>query len=106
MLGAEEPSRILGGARFGGRRGLESYAGDVVRYVVARAPCRVIITAPPVRFDVAAEAIPILPSAGDPTCRRSRHRVTDEEGPDRSRGRAAARIPVSATEPAAGCATL
>jgi APA family basic amino acid/polyamine antiporter len=55
VLGAEEPSRIRGGARFGGRRGLESYVGDVVRYVVARAPCRVIVTAPPVRSEAAGE---------------------------------------------------
>jgi APA family basic amino acid/polyamine antiporter len=47
VLGAESPSRIRGGARFGGRRALESYAGDIVRYVVARASCRVIVTAPP-----------------------------------------------------------
>ena len=48
MLGAEEPSRIRGGARLGGRGGpLESFVGDVVRYVVAKAPCRVIVTAPP-----------------------------------------------------------
>ena len=67
MLGAEKPSRIRGGARFGGRRGLESYAGDVVRYVVARAPCRVIVTAPPVRPDAAADGDsdpPVRPAAG------------------------------------------
>jgi APA family basic amino acid/polyamine antiporter len=55
VLGAEEPSRIRGGARFGGRRRLESYVGDVVRYVVARAPCRVIVTAPPERPASAAD---------------------------------------------------
>ena len=30
VLGAEEPSRILGGARLGGPGGAENYAGDVV----------------------------------------------------------------------------
>ena len=55
VLGAEKPSRIRGGARFGGRGGLESYAGDVVRYVVARAPCRVIVTAPPVHSEAAGD---------------------------------------------------
>jgi APA family basic amino acid/polyamine antiporter len=50
VLGAEEPSRIRGGARLGGRGGpLENFVGDVVRYVVAKAPCRVIVTAPPER---------------------------------------------------------
>jgi APA family basic amino acid/polyamine antiporter len=56
VLGAEEPSRIRGGARFGGRRELDSYVGDVVRYVVTRAPCRVIVTAPPVRLDSAVDS--------------------------------------------------
>jgi APA family basic amino acid/polyamine antiporter len=47
VLGAEEPSLIRGGARFGGRGGrLESYVGDVTKYVVNKAPCRVIVTAP------------------------------------------------------------
>jgi basic amino acid/polyamine antiporter, APA family len=47
VLGAEEPSLIRGGARLGGRGGsLESFVGDVTKYVVAKAPCRVIVTAP------------------------------------------------------------
>ena len=47
MLGAEEPSRIRGGARLGGRGGrLETYVGDVTKYVVSKAGCRVIVTAP------------------------------------------------------------
>ena len=34
VLGAEEPSRIRGGARLGGRGGpLESFVGDVTKYV-------------------------------------------------------------------------
>jgi basic amino acid/polyamine antiporter, APA family len=50
VLGAEEPSRIRGGARLGGRGGpLENFVGETVRYVVDRAPCRVILTAPPAR---------------------------------------------------------
>jgi APA family basic amino acid/polyamine antiporter len=48
VLGAEEPSRIRGGARLGGRGGrLEDFVGDVIKYVVAKAGCRVIVTAPP-----------------------------------------------------------
>jgi APA family basic amino acid/polyamine antiporter len=47
VLGAEEPSMIRGGSTLGGRAGTrESYVGDVTKYVVAKAPCRVIVTAP------------------------------------------------------------
>jgi basic amino acid/polyamine antiporter, APA family len=47
VLGAEEPSLIRGGARLGGRGGpLEGYVGDVTKYVVRKAACRVIVTAP------------------------------------------------------------
>jgi APA family basic amino acid/polyamine antiporter len=47
VLGAEEPSLIRGGARLGGRGGpLEGFVGDITKYVVAKAPCRVIVTAP------------------------------------------------------------
>ncbi|HXC23767.1 MAG TPA: universal stress protein, partial [Solirubrobacteraceae bacterium] len=47
VLGAEEPSRIRGGSRLGGRGGpLENFVGDVTKYVVKKATCRVIVTAP------------------------------------------------------------
>jgi basic amino acid/polyamine antiporter, APA family len=47
VLGAEEPSRIRGGARLGGRGvPLENYVGEVTKYVVGKCPCRVIVTAP------------------------------------------------------------
>jgi basic amino acid/polyamine antiporter, APA family len=47
VLGAEAPSLIRGGARLGGRGGpLENFVGDVTKYVVAKADCRVIVTAP------------------------------------------------------------
>jgi basic amino acid/polyamine antiporter, APA family len=47
VLGAEEPTRIRGGGRLGGLGGsLENYVGDVTKYVVAKATCRVIVTAP------------------------------------------------------------
>ncbi|HWX98057.1 MAG TPA: amino acid permease [Solirubrobacteraceae bacterium] len=50
VMGAEEPSRIRGGARLGGRGGpLEGPVGDVTRYVVNKANTRVIVTAPPAR---------------------------------------------------------
>jgi basic amino acid/polyamine antiporter, APA family len=47
VLGAEEPSRIRGGARLGGRgTPIENYVGEVTKYVVTKAACRVIVTAP------------------------------------------------------------
>src|SRR5205807_5998030 len=48
VLAAEEPSRIRGGALFGGSGGpLDNYVGEVTKYVIRKAPCRVILTAPP-----------------------------------------------------------
>jgi APA family basic amino acid/polyamine antiporter len=47
VLAAEEPSRIRGGALLGGRAVLDNFVGDVTKYVVEKAPCRVILTAPP-----------------------------------------------------------
>jgi APA family basic amino acid/polyamine antiporter len=48
VLAAEEAPRVRGGALFGGRTGMgESAIGVMTRYVVAKAPCRVILTAPP-----------------------------------------------------------
>lgn len=53
VLAAEEPSRIRGGARLGGRGGpLDNFVGEATKYVLQKAPCRVILTAPP------AEAMP------------------------------------------------
>lgn len=53
VLAAEEPSRIRGGSRLGGRGGpLDNFVGEATKYVLQKAPCRVILTAPP------AEAMP------------------------------------------------
>ena len=42
-----EPSRVRGGALFGGAGGpLENYVGEVTKYVLRKADCRVILTAP------------------------------------------------------------
>ncbi len=50
VLGAEEPSLIRGGGRLGGRGGpLEAFVGDVTKYVISKARCRVIVTAPAAR---------------------------------------------------------
>ncbi len=57
VLGAEEPSLIRGGARLGGRGGpLEGYVGDVTKYVIRKATCRVIVTAPAARDSPAEQA--------------------------------------------------
>jgi APA family basic amino acid/polyamine antiporter len=48
VLGAEEPSSLRGGAILGGRgRMRDRFVGDTTRYVVEKAPCKVILTAPP-----------------------------------------------------------
>ena len=47
VLAAEEPTRVRGGAVLGGRgRIRDRFVGDTTRYVIEKAPCRVILTAP------------------------------------------------------------
>jgi APA family basic amino acid/polyamine antiporter len=47
VLAAEEPSMIRGGSVLGGLGGArESYVGDITKYVISKATCRVIVTAP------------------------------------------------------------
>jgi APA family basic amino acid/polyamine antiporter len=48
VLAAEEPSRLRGGAILGGRgRVRDRFVGETTRYVIEKAPCKVILTAPP-----------------------------------------------------------
>ena len=48
VLAAEEPSRVRGGPILGGRgRARDRFVGETTRYVVEKAPCKVILTAPP-----------------------------------------------------------
>jgi basic amino acid/polyamine antiporter, APA family len=48
VLAAEQPTRIRGGALLGGRgRARDRFVGDTTRYVVEKAPVKVILTAPP-----------------------------------------------------------
>jgi basic amino acid/polyamine antiporter, APA family len=50
VLGAEEPSLVRGGSVLGGLGGTrEGFVGDVTKYVVSKATCRVIVTAPAAR---------------------------------------------------------
>jgi APA family basic amino acid/polyamine antiporter len=51
VLAAEEPSRVRGGALLGGVGPLENYVGEVTKYVISKAPCRVILTAPPADWE-------------------------------------------------------
>ena len=72
VLAAEEPSRVRSGALFGGSGGpLENYVGDVTKYVLRKADCRVILTAPPAQEPerpaaVAREDAPAEPPAEAP----------------------------------------
>ncbi len=47
VLAADEPSRVRGGALLGGIGPMENYVGEATKYVINKAPCRVILTAPP-----------------------------------------------------------
>ncbi len=59
VLAAEAPSRIRGGAILGGLgRSQDRFAGDVTRYVIEKAPCKVILTAPPADAEAPAEQEP------------------------------------------------
>ncbi len=63
ILAAEAPSGIRGGGRLGGLGPLENYVGAVTKYVVSKAPVRVILTAPPAdwqaRRDRRATGVPV-----------------------------------------------
>jgi APA family basic amino acid/polyamine antiporter len=62
VLAAEEPSRIRGGAMLGGRSNVDNFVGDVTKYVVNKAPCRVILTAPPAEGATPPEPEPAAPT--------------------------------------------
>ena len=48
VLAAEEPTGVRGGPILGGRgRTRDRFVGETTRYVVEKAPCKVILTAPP-----------------------------------------------------------
>jgi APA family basic amino acid/polyamine antiporter len=48
VMAAEEPTGMRGGAILGGRgRSRDRFVGETTRYVVEKAPCKVILTAPP-----------------------------------------------------------
>jgi APA family basic amino acid/polyamine antiporter len=48
VIGAEPPTKIRGGGRFGGiGAGKPAEIGAATEYVLKKAPCRVLLTAPP-----------------------------------------------------------
>jgi APA family basic amino acid/polyamine antiporter len=58
VLGAEEPTRMRGGRRLGGHGGPRNRAvGETTRYVMEKAPCRVILTAPPLGEEGTREGV-------------------------------------------------
>jgi APA family basic amino acid/polyamine antiporter len=58
VLAAEEPTRVRGGAILGGRgRARDRFVGDTTRYVVEKAHCKVILTAPPADEDAPPPAL-------------------------------------------------
>ena len=58
VLAAEQPTRVRGGALLGGLGGpRDRFLGEMTRYVLEKAPCRVILTAPPAGDDGAREGV-------------------------------------------------
>jgi APA family basic amino acid/polyamine antiporter len=58
VVAAEQPSRVRGGALLGGRGGpRERFVGEMTRYIVEKAPCRVILTAAPSGEDGIREGV-------------------------------------------------
>jgi APA family basic amino acid/polyamine antiporter len=69
VLAAEEQAQIRGGTLLGGKAGLrDTFVGETTRYVVNKAPCRVILTAAPPQAAVEApeEDLSAPPPTGDP----------------------------------------
>jgi APA family basic amino acid/polyamine antiporter len=69
VLAAEEKAQIRGGTLLGGKAGLrDSFVGETTRYVVHKAPCRVILTAAPPQApaEPPAEDLSAPPPGGDP----------------------------------------
>ena len=64
VLAAEEPTGIRGGLQFGGKQGLhDSFVGETTRYVLQKATCRVILTAPPSGAAVVDPMTPVAAAA-------------------------------------------
>ncbi len=69
VMAAEEPSRIRGGAILGGAGGpRDRFVGETTKYVVAKAPCQVLLTAP-VTAETQARSEEVAASLGEPVTR-------------------------------------
>lgn len=82
VLAAERPSRIRGGPLLGGvePRAAE-FIGKVTEYVTRKAPCRVILTAPPeTEVSDLVESIAANPHVSEEFARRERVRAERMEG--------------------------
>ena len=95
VMPAEEPTRIRGGMLLGGKQGLrDTFVGETTRYVVNKAHCRVILTAPPsperqARRDDDGDRPGAPPASGDPTrpVRRAAERLRQAGAAARAGGR-------------------
>jgi APA family basic amino acid/polyamine antiporter len=68
VLAAEEPSRVRGGALLGGSGGpLDNFVGEATKYVLRKADCRVILTAPAADPPPDPAVPPDLPPADRPS---------------------------------------
>ena len=79
VLAAEEPTGIRGGLRLGGKQGLhDTFVGETTRYVLQKATCRVILTAPPSGKAAVDPTVPVAGrragAPGRPSARRRRGR--------------------------------
>jgi APA family basic amino acid/polyamine antiporter len=82
VLAAEEKASTRGGLVLGGKAGLhDTFVGDTTRYVVNKAPCRVILTAAPPETPEADDDRFAPPPTGDPA-RPIEVAATDGAGPD------------------------
>jgi basic amino acid/polyamine antiporter, APA family len=61
VLAAEPPSGIRGGGLLGGSGPLENFVGEITKYVISKAPCRVILTAPPADWRPRRGAVEVAP---------------------------------------------
>jgi APA family basic amino acid/polyamine antiporter len=84
VLAAEEPSKIRGGALLGGRGGpLDNFVGEVTKYVLAKAPCQVILTAPPASEAPAAKQADGVAVSGDGAAPSGNGPLPGDDGPSR-----------------------
>jgi APA family basic amino acid/polyamine antiporter len=59
IIGGEPPSKIRGGGKYGGIGGAKpAEIGAATEYVLKKAPCRVLLTAPPETVDIAVGEVP------------------------------------------------